>query len=335
MRPLKAYFPVLDWGRSYTRKTLSNDLLAALIVIIMLVPQSLAYALLAGLPPQAGIYASIVPIMLYAVFGTSRTLAVGPVAVVSLLTASAVGQVAEQGTAGYLAAALTLAFLSGSFLMVLGVFRLGWLGNLLSRPVIAGFITASGLLIATSQLKHLLGVDAGGHTLIEMLASLFALLDQVNLPTLIIGVTTTGFLLWVRKGLKPLLQRLGLSAGLASALTKAGPVAAVVATTLCVALLGLDEIGVKIVGEVPQGLPPLTLPAFAPDLLGQLLGARNPDFHHRFCRIDFGGPYAGGEAASAYRPGPGADRAGGGQPGCGLHRWVSRDRRVCALGGQL
>lgn len=268
---LRRYVPVLDWGRTYSRTAFSNDMIAALIVTIMLIPQSLAYALLAGLPPEAGIYASIVPIVLYAIFGTSRALAVGPVAVVSLLTASAIGQVAEAGTAGYAVAALTLAFLSGGFLVLLGVLRLGFLANFLSHPVIAGFITASGILIATSQLKHILGVSASGHTLPEMLHSIYTHLGEINVITLVIGVLATAFLFWVRKGLKPLLKRMGASPLLADVLTKAGPVAAVVATTLSVWLLGLDASGVRVVGEVPQGLPPLTLPSLSPDLVGALL----------------------------------------------------------------
>jgi len=267
---LRRYLPVLDWGSRYNRKALSNDLIAAVIVTIMLVPQSLAYALLAGLPPQAGIYASIVPILLYSVFGTSRALAVGPVAVVSLLTASAVGQVADQGTAGYAVAALTLAFLSGSFLLLLGVLRLGFLANFLSHPVIAGFITASGLLIATSQLKHIFGVEANGHNLVEMVGSLVAHLGQINTITLVIGVIATGFLFWVRKGLKPRLLKSGLSPLMSDVLTKAGPVAAVVVTTLAVWGFGLADRGVSIVGEVPQSLPPFTMPGFAPDLIRQL-----------------------------------------------------------------
>lgn len=262
--------PILDWGSRYNRDALTNDLVAAVIVTIMLVPQSLAYALLAGLPAEAGIYASIAPIILYAIFGTSRTLAVGPVAVVSLMTLTAVGQVAEQGTAGYATAALTLAFLSGSFLVLLGLLRLGWLANFLSHPVIAGFITASGILIATSQLKHILGIRAGGDTLIEMLTALGGHLSQINLPTLIIGVGATAFLFWVRKGLKPLALRAGLGPKMAELVAKAGPVAAVAVTTLAVALLRLDEAGVGIVGNVPQGLPPLTMPSFAPDLIAQL-----------------------------------------------------------------
>ena len=271
MNILRQYLPILDWGSRYDRTALSNDMIAALIVTIMLIPQSLAYALLAGLPPEAGIYASILPIVLYAIFGTSRALAVGPVAVVSLLTASAIGQVAETGTAGYAVAALTLAFLSGGFLVLLGVFRLGFLANFLSHPVIAGFITASGILIATSQLKHILGVDAHGHTLPQMLGSIFEHLGQTNWITVVIGVTATLFLFWVRKNLKPLLGRLGLSALMADVLTKAGPVAAVVGTTLAVWAFDLGARGVKIVGDVPQSLPPLTMPTLSPDLVGSLL----------------------------------------------------------------
>jgi SulP family sulfate permease len=268
---LRRYLPVLEWGRHYDRDDFSNDMIAAVIVTIMLIPQSLAYALLAGLPPEAGIYASIAPIILYAIFGTSRALAVGPVAVVSLLTASAVGQVAEQGTAGYAIAALTLAFMSGGFLVALGVLRLGFLANFLSHPVIAGFITASGILIAASQLRHLLGIEAHGHTLPEIVSSLFAHLDQTNWITLVIGIVATGFLFWVRKGLKPLLRKAGLSPRMADIATKAGPVAAVVGTTLVVWLAGLADRGVAIVGDVPQSLPPLTMPGFSPDLMSQLL----------------------------------------------------------------
>ncbi len=271
MPSLRHYFPILDWGRTYSRSALSNDLIAAVIVTIMLIPQSLAYALLAGLPPEAGIYASIAPILLYAIFGTSRALAVGPVAVVSLLTASAIGQVAEQGTAGYAVAALTLAFLSGGFLILMGVFRLGFLANFLSHPVIAGFITASGILIATSQLKHILGVTAQGHTLPEMLGSILAHLNEVNWITVAIGVSATGFLFWVRKNLKPSLRRLGVPPLLADILTKAGPVAAVVATTVAVWGFDLAARGVNIVGTVPQSLPPLTLPGLSPDLIGALV----------------------------------------------------------------
>ncbi len=264
------HVPVLDWGRRYDREALSSDLIAAVIVTIMLIPQSLAYALLAGLPPEAGIYASILPIILYAIFGTSRALAVGPVAVVSLMTAAAIGQIAETGTVGYAVAALTLAFLSGAILLVMGVFRLGFLANFLSHPVIAGFITASGILIAASQLKHILGIRAEGDTLIEVLDSLVRNLGDVNGITLAIGVSATAFLFWVRRGLKPRLRALGLGPRMADVLTKAGPVAAVLVTTLATWGFGLSDLGVSVVGSVPQSLPPLTMPSFSPDLLRQL-----------------------------------------------------------------
>lgn len=271
MMKLQSYFPILQWGRTYDRSALSNDLTAAVIVTIMLIPQSLAYALLAGLPPEAGIYASIAPIILYAIFGTSRALAVGPVAIVSLLTASAISEVAQQGTAGYAVAALTLAFLSGVFLILLGILRLGFLSNFLSHPVISGFITASGILIATSQLKHILGVSAQGHTLPEMLISIFEHLSQINFITVTLGVFATIFLFWVRKGLKPFLKSLGISQGVADIIIKAGPVAAVVATTVMVWLMGLDGKGVKTVGDVPQSLPPLTMPGLSSDLIQALI----------------------------------------------------------------
>ncbi|MBC7675502.1 MAG: sulfate permease, partial [Rhodoferax sp.] len=231
----------------------------------------LAYALLAGLPPEAGLYASIAPILLYAIFRTSRALAVGPVAVVSLMTAAAIGSVAAQGTMGYAVAALTLAGLSGVILLAMGLFRLGFLANFLSHPVIAGFITASGILIATSQIKHILGISAAGDTLPEMVLSLVRNVATTNWITLVIGISATVFLFWVRKGLKPVLRRVGLGPRMADVLTKAGPVAAVVATTVAVRALGLDTLGVRIVGVVPQGLPPLALPSFSPDLIGLLV----------------------------------------------------------------
>ena len=267
---LSRYLPILTWGRQYSRTNLSNDLVAAVIVTIMLIPQSLAYALLAGLPPEAGLYASIAPIILYAVFGTSRALAVGPVAVVSLMTAAAIGNVADQGTMGYAIAALTLAALSGGMMLLMGILRLGFLANFLSHPVVAGFITASGILIAGSQLKHILGISASGDTLPELVRTLWEHLADLSLMTMVIGVGATAFLFWVRKGLKPLLRSWGIQPTLADALTKAGPVLAVVVTTASVWLFGLSDKGVKIVGAVPQSLPPLTLPSFSPTLIGQL-----------------------------------------------------------------
>ncbi|MCA0941530.1 sulfate permease [Salipiger pacificus] len=259
---LTRYLPILDWARSYDRDTATSDLVAAVIVTIMLIPQSLAYALLAGLPAEMGLYASILPLVAYAIFGTSRALAVGPVAVVSLMTAAAIGQLGLSDPAQIALAAVTLAFISGVFLVAIGVLRLGFLANFLSHPVIAGFITASGVLIAASQLKHIFGISAEGHTLVDLVGALIAHLPETNFITLAIGVAATAFLFWVRKGLKPMLRKMGLGPRMADILAKAGPVAAVAVTTLLTWGLGLNEMGVKVVGEVPMGLPPFSVPSF-------------------------------------------------------------------------
>lgn len=252
--------PVLDWGRRYDRATFVSDAVAALIVTVMLIPQSLAYALLAGLPAEVGLYASVAPLLLYALLGSSRVLAVGPVAVVSLMTAAAVGQHAVPGSPAYWATAITLAFMSGAMLLVMGVLRLGFLANFLSHPVISGFISASGLLIAASQLKTLMGVKADGHNLIELIGALIAQAPNTNPLTLTVGVAATAFLFWVRKGLKPLLVKLGLSVRSADIVAKTGPVAAIAVTTGLAWALGWQAQGVKLVGTIPQGLPPLTAP---------------------------------------------------------------------------
>ncbi len=252
--------PVLQWGRAYNREALVSDGVAALIVTIMLIPQSLAYAMLAGLPPEVGLYASVAPLLLYAVFGTSRVLAVGPVAVVSLMTAAAIGHHAPAGTPEYWAVAITLAFLSGLLLLSMGLLRLGFLANFLSHPVISGFISASGILIAASQLRTLMGVSAEGHNFLDLSLSLMSQLGQVHVLTLAIGAATVAFLFWVRSGLKPLLQRLGMKPRAADVVAKTGPVAAIAVTTLLTWALDWQVQGVKIVGAVPQGLPPFTLP---------------------------------------------------------------------------
>lgn len=258
---LSRFLPILDWGASYGKPALTSDLVAAIIVTIMLIPQSLAYALLAGMPPQAGLYASIAPLVVYAIFGTSRVLAVGPVAVVSLMTASAVGRIAETGTHDYAVVAALLAFLSGLILLIMGALRLGALANFLSHPVISGFITASGLIIATSQLRHLFGVNTHGETLPQLLASLAEHAGAINPATFVIGAFTTGFLLWTRLRLKPFLVRRGWKARPADIVAKAAPVFAVAGTTFAVWALDLVEHGVQIVGEIPSGMPPFTAPS--------------------------------------------------------------------------
>jgi len=252
--------PLLDWGRKYDRETFTNDALAALIVTIMLIPQSLAYAMLAGLPPEVGLYASVAPLLMYAVLGSSRVLAVGPVAVVSLMTAATVSEHAAAGTHAYWQIAITLAFLSGSMLFLMGLLRLGFLANFLSHPVISGFISASGLLIALSQMKTIMGVKADGHNFLELSFSLFSQISHTHLLTLLVGLTTTAFLFWLRKGLKPLLIKFGLSTKAADVIAKTGPVAVIAITTLLAWGADWQSQGMKLVGTVPQGFPPLTAP---------------------------------------------------------------------------
>lgn len=259
--PLARYVPSVQWLRSYRRSDLPGDLLAAGIVTIMLIPQSLAYAMLAGVPPQVGLYASVLPLVAYAAFGSSRTLAVGPVAVVSLMTASAIGEFAGSGTAQYAAAALLLAFLSGLFLLGLGLMRLGFLANLLSHPVISGFISASAIVIALSQLKHVLGIEASGDNLVSLLGGIGSHARDANWTTIVIGLGSLLFLLWTSTSLSRVLRRWGLPASAADLASKAAPVAAVAIATGAVAALALHEVqGVKIVGAIPAGLPPFTLP---------------------------------------------------------------------------
>ncbi len=272
MRGAARVFPILEWGRAYSGRILLADLVAAVVVTIMLIPQSLAYALLAGLPAEIGLYASILPLIAYAIFGTSRTLAVGPVAVVSLMTAAAAGAVAVPGSAEYIAAALILAVMSGAILLAMGLLRLGFLANLLSHPVISGFITASGLLIAASQLKHILGIPAGGDNIVEVVSSLAENAALTNPYTLAIGTPALVFLFWVRKGFEPLLKRFGMAAVTAKLVSKGGPVIAVVLGTLAVIAFDLGSRGVAAVGVVPSGLPSLTVPLLDPDLWLGLIG---------------------------------------------------------------
>ena len=261
---IRPHLPILDWGARYTGTQLSADLLAAVIVTVLLIPQSLAYALLAGLPPEVGLYASMLPLIAYGLLGSSRTLSVGPVAVISLMTATAVSRVAETGAMGPVEAAALLAMISGVFLLGMGVLRMGFLANFLSHPVIAGFITASGIIIAISQLRHLLGVDAHGDNLYTLLGSLISWLGQLNLATVAVGLPVLAFLFWVRGGLQPLLARAGLSPHAAAMASKAGPVVGVILTSLAAWVFDLASHGVALVGAVPAGLPGFSLPSTDP-----------------------------------------------------------------------
>lgn len=257
----KRYLPILQWAPRYGRSQATSDLVAAVIVTVMLIPQSLAYALLAGLPAQVGLYASILPLVIYAIFGTSRTLSVGPVAVASLMTAAALAPLAEAGSPEYVAGAVLLAIMSGLMLTMMGILRLGFLANFLSHPVISGFITASGIVIAASQFKHIFGVQASGQNLWTIGQSLIPSIGDTNIPTLAIGAGALLFLMFARKQLKPLLIRSGVGARAADIVTKTAPILAVLVTTLVAWLLGLGAQGVRLVGSVPSGLPELTMPS--------------------------------------------------------------------------
>jgi len=267
---LKRYLPILGWLPHYRRETFSHDLIAGLIVTVMVIPQSLAYALLAGLPAVMGLYASILPAIVYMVFGSSRTLAVGPVAIIALMTASSLSAIATPGSADYVQAALMLSLLSGLMLTLMGFLRLGFFANFLSHPVISGFLSASGLLIATSQASHLLGIGVSGYTLPTLLNGLFTHLGELHLLTLGISVFTLAFLIGMRRHGRSGLKRIGVPAKLADLIAKAGPVFAVVLTTTATWLFDWESAGVAVVGDVPGGLPPLTLPGLDPALWHQL-----------------------------------------------------------------
>jgi len=273
--------PIFDWIPTYDQKTFTSDLLAALIVTLMLIPQSLAYAMLAGLPPEVGLYASIAPLVLYMFFGTSRVLAVGPVAVISLMTAAAIGEHTSAGTHAYWQIAITLAFLSGLILLALGLLRLGFLANFLSHSVVSGFITASALLIAANQFKTVMGVRVDGDNFFVLLKNLLAQAPHTHVLTFLVGIGTLGFLFLTRHYLKPNLIRLGIPPTIADIVGKACPVIAIGLTTGLTWGLSWDQAGVKVVGFVPQSLPPVTAPLwdislwstlFVPALLISIVG---------------------------------------------------------------
>jgi sulfate permease, SulP family len=262
--------PITFWLQHYTWATLSRDLLGAAIVSFMFIPQSLAYAFLAGLPVSAGLYASILPLIGYAMLGTSRFLAVGPVAVISLLTASALAPLAAPGTAEYAGMALALALLSGLMLTAMGMFRMGFLSNFLSYPVVSGFVTASAILIAASQVKSVLGIETHGNTLLQLVPQLVANAPHFHAATAMVGALAIIFLILVRNGLAGLLRSFGMAPSTAALIARMGPLAAAAASTIAVATFGLEAAGVRTVGTLPGSLPPLTLPPFAPTLWSQL-----------------------------------------------------------------
>lgn len=263
--------PLLHWLKTYDRSSFAHDALGAFVVSFMFLPQSLAYALLAGLPVTAGIYASILPLIGYVLFGTSRFMAVGPVAVLSLLTASALAPHASPGSAEYVSLALTLALLSGLMLTAMGLLRMGFISNFLSYPVVSGFVTASAILIAVSQFKTVLGVETHGSNLVELLPQLYEKLPQLHAPTTLLGSLAIIFLILMRNGLARLLTGFGVSPPVAQAIARLGPLIAAAIATVEVLVLNLEAAGVATVGALPSGLPVLTMPSFSGEVWRSLL----------------------------------------------------------------
>ncbi len=242
---IKEYIPILNWLPNYNATLLKGDLVAGLTVGVMLIPQGMAYAMLAGMPPIYGLYASMIPLVLYAIFGTSRQLAVGPVAMISLLIAAGVGAITSDANT-FISLAILLALMVGVLQFLMGVFRLGFLVNFLSHPVIAGFTSAAALIIGFSQLKHLLGINIPRSNHIhEIIGNAFTNINTVNVQTLIIGLVAIALILLVKKVKLPI----------------PGPLLAVVFGIGAVYGLGWYDEGVKIVGEVPKGLPAFGIPS--------------------------------------------------------------------------
>ncbi|MEQ8707226.1 MAG: solute carrier family 26 protein [Phaeodactylibacter sp.] len=253
---IKEFLPILDWLPNYKKANLQGDLSAGLTVGVMLIPQGMAYAMIAGLPPIYGLYASTIPLIIYAILGTSRQLAVGPVAMVSLLTAAGIGALAEGGTETYIMLAVALALFVGIIQFLLGAFRLGFLVNFLSHPVISGFTSAAALIIGLSQLKHLLGVDIPrSHHVHEILLNAIEQFGAVNWFTFGVGIGG----IFLIKGVKKINKAIP------------GPLLAVLFGIVVVYGLGLVDQGVKIVGTVPEGLPSFVIPTFSGEDFSALL----------------------------------------------------------------
>ncbi|MXY91075.1 MAG: sulfate permease [Gammaproteobacteria bacterium] len=269
-RPAIDWLPALVWARHYRLKDLRNDAIAAIVVAVMLIPQALGLALVAGVPAQAGLYAAMSGLTIYALFGSSRCLSVGPVAVLSLMTAAALSRLPLQTPAEYAAAALTLSFITGAILLLAGFFRLGFVANFIPRPVLVAFVTASAILIALSQMDLLFNVPVSGSNALAMFASLIANLTGAHLPTLALGLTAIAFLVICKLRLARLFLRLGFRRGAARSLSRAGPIALAALAILLSWQFNLEEVGVEVLGEIPSGLPAFTLPDFSPALLGSL-----------------------------------------------------------------
>lgn len=258
-KKMGALYRQYDWLRGYKGSVFSEDLVAAIIVTILLVPQSLAYALLAGLPPQAGIYASIFPLAIYALFGSSRQLSVGPTAVVSLMTAGAIAMIPEGQR---LVSAAALALMTGGFMLIFGLLKSGFIMNFVSRPVVSAYITGAAVLIIISQLRHIFGVEADGQTALSLMRTLLANLGDAKGAAMLIGGGSILALLMVKKYLAfGLYKALHLKPSSARLAMRIAPIFVV---GICIALsAGLDlsgRYGLRVVGDIPAGLPRFSMP---------------------------------------------------------------------------
>jgi sulfate permease, SulP family len=258
-RLLARRFPALGWIARSDAASLRADVQAGLTVAAMLVPQGMAYAALAGMPPVTGLYASTVPLVVYALLGTSGQLAIGPVAIVSLLTASTLAPLADGDPGRYVTLAAMLALLVGAIQLLLGLLRAGRLTNLLSHPVISGFTSAAAIVIATSQLDKLFGLSIGSpEAWLERISAIVTTLPDTHVPTLLVGLATIGVLLLGRR-LGPRVPTALIVVALAAAAVPA---------------LGLGSMGVSVLGDVPGGLPTPRLPTAPVDaIVGLLPGA--------------------------------------------------------------
>ena len=263
---LKRRVPAIDWLPHYKRKHLPGDALAGVIVATLLIPQAMAYALLAGLPPQVGLYASLLPLAVYALLGSSRFLSVGPSALLSLLIVTQVAALAEPGSSRYLAFAMATALIVGVMQIAMGAAQVGVLTNFLSQPVLSGFTSAAACLIALSQVKHLLGVPLPPTDhLHELLGELARAVPQTRWPTVAISTASLLLLLAFQHLLPRVLARWKtFPAALAQSLSKSGPIVVVIVGTAIVAAFHLGaRNGISIIGEIPSGLPRFALPALA------------------------------------------------------------------------
>lgn len=257
--------PAWLWLRHYNQNAFKSDLLSSLIVIAMLVPQGMAYAMLAGLPPVMGLYASIVPMIIYALVGSSPTLSIGPVAIISMMTFATLNPLFEVGSPVYIQAACLLALMVGVISLLLGMMRFGFLIQLISHPVIKSFIIASALLIALGQLKFLFDVPLQANNIPEFLISIFEYFSLIHLQSLFLGIAAILFLIFIPKVFNhPTIAGLFKSTAF---LSRAVPLFLVVISIGLVYFLNLQNIGIKTVGVIPSGFPPLSMPYWTWDLV--------------------------------------------------------------------